>query len=261
MTDAVCGFAKLIRAAWTRRLSYAVRTKRRLLVTRALDPSAHPTLLSHAKVTRSSSATASLIRRIAPIMHRRLALGRCSATDADSSRPGRASGPSLCWPGGAPGVPLAPFAGLLPHTGGGSFLIGPGPPACSSSRRAPIDFRRVESPLVAVGRNMRADIARRTTCAWIGFWASTPVCGPYPQASRPPAATIEPAGSFLPWAYSLSGIRAHGVHSHGLDPARIIRSRTRFETPSFRSWAHIRVFAATFFEVATTRTSLQRLSA
>jgi hypothetical protein len=42
---------------------------------------------------------------------------------------------------------VAPFAGLLPHPGGGSFLIGPGPPACSSKRRAPIDFRRVDSPL------------------------------------------------------------------------------------------------------------------
>jgi len=37
-----------------------------------------------------------------------LRLGRCSATDADSSRPGRVVGPSLGRPGGAHGVLICP---------------------------------------------------------------------------------------------------------------------------------------------------------
>jgi hypothetical protein len=147
MTDAVACFALGRRARVIAVAKRASQFQQPLTITSCSGPVGVSDLRSHAQATRSSSATASLIRRIAPIMHRRLALGRCSATDADSSRPGRASGPSLCSPGGAPGVPLAPFAGLLPRTGGGSFLIGPGPPACSSSRRAPIDFRRVDSPL------------------------------------------------------------------------------------------------------------------
>jgi len=136
--------------------------------------------------------------------------GRCSATDADSSRPGRVVGPSLGRPGGAPGVPGLPFAGLLPHTGGGSFLIGPGPPACSSSRRAPIDFRRVDSPLLRDKKENESRHCRgKITCAWIGFWALTPVCGPCPDVSAGNAPSAKPPG-IVP-ALGLSSFRHAGT--------------------------------------------------
>jgi len=163
---------------------------------------------------------------------------------------------------------VAPFAGLLPHTGGGSFLIGPGPPACSSKRRAPIDFRRVDSPLHR-RRSMRAEIfaANHVRLDWLlGF---TPVCGPHPKAPGRPVAINELRPS------SLRDRSCLGLHlSQACGHTACIRTgSTPYESsgrdgvftvlsaPSFRSWAYIRVFAATFFEVATTRTSLQRLSA
>jgi len=71
----------------------------------------------------TSSATASLIRRSKPVMHRRVPLARCSATNSEPSRPGRTSGPSLGSFGGAPGVrgSLRRFA---PAAGDRSSLIG-----------------------------------------------------------------------------------------------------------------------------------------
>jgi len=59
----------------------------------------------------------------------------------------------------------------------------------------------------------------KSACAGIGFWALTPVCGPYPDASVRLA-----AGSFLPWALPVAGFAGTGdVHSDGLDAARIIK--------------------------------------
>jgi len=73
MTDAVACFALLETNRVNAVAKRALQSQQPLTVTCALDPSAHPTLLSHAQATRSSSATASLIRRIAPVMHRRFA--------------------------------------------------------------------------------------------------------------------------------------------------------------------------------------------
>jgi len=105
---------------------------------------------------------------------------------------------------------LAPFAGLLPHTGGGSFLIGPGPPACSSSRRAPINFRRVDSPLFQTEEKHESrHYCGGITCAWIGFWALTPVCGPCPDVSAGTAPNAKPPG-IVP-ALGLSSFRDAGT--------------------------------------------------
>jgi hypothetical protein len=156
---------------------------------------------------------------------------------------------------------VAPFAGLLPHTGGGSFLIGPGPPACSSSRRAPIDFRRVDSPLLQIEKHeSRHCAANHVRLDWLlGFDSRLRSVS---RCLRRHCAKRETfPGSFLPWACPLAGMRAHGVHSDGLDPARIIRSPRRFDTPWLRSWAYIHVFNRGVLRAATTRTSLQRLSA
>jgi hypothetical protein len=78
-------------------------------------------------------------------------------------------------------------------------------------------------------------LSRRITCVWIGFWASTPVCGPHPKAPGRHVATADLSGPFLPWASPLSGMRAQSVHSDGLDPARIIKPWRRYpRRPSAR---------------------------
>jgi len=92
----------------------------------------------------TSSATASLIRRSQPVMHRRMHL-------RDVPLPARTF---AAWPirvvlpsarvGGAHGV-LAPFAGLLPRRVAGHFC--PAGPTCLFVQpHAPIDFRRVDLP-------------------------------------------------------------------------------------------------------------------
>jgi hypothetical protein len=174
-------------------------------------------------------------------MHRRLALGRCSATDADSSRPGRATGPSLLLARRRSWGSVAPFAGLLPHTGGGSFLIGPGPPACSSSRRAPIDFRRVDSPLPSEEKHESRDCAAdHVRLDWLlGFDSRLRSVSPSSAATLRP---VEPGG-IVP-ALGLSSLRYAGttsVHSNGLDPVRNHQAPTALSAPSLRSWAYIRV--------------------
>jgi hypothetical protein len=76
---------------------------------------------------------------------------------------------------------------------------------------------------------MRAEIARRITCVWIGFWALTPVCGPYPQAPPPRCGLSSLAGSFLPWACPLSGMRAQpACIQTGSTPFEIIKPRRRY---------------------------------
>jgi len=142
---------------------------------------------------------------------------------------------------------VAPFAGLLPHTGGGSFLIGPDPLACLSSRRAPIDFRRVDSPLLRCKKHESRHCAAEPRAPGLASGLRLPSAVRIPKLPVTTLRLVEPAGPFLPWAYPLSGMRAHGVHSVGLDPARIIRSRRRFDPPSHHSWAYIRVPAAAFF--------------
>jgi len=122
---------------------------------------------------------------------------------------------------------VAPFAGLLPHTGGGSFLIGPGPPACSSSRRAPIDFRRVDSPLLQKMHESRYFAADHVRLDWLlGFDSRLR------SVSPSPATTLWPfrACGIVP-ALGLSSLRCAGttsVHSDGLDPVRIIKPRRRY---------------------------------
>jgi hypothetical protein len=70
----------------------------------------------------TSSATASLIRHSPAVMHRRVPLARCSATDGEPSRPGRTSESFPLSSDGAPGV-LDTLRRLAPAAGGRPFLI------------------------------------------------------------------------------------------------------------------------------------------
>jgi hypothetical protein len=146
MTEAVACFALLETHRANAVAKRALQSQQPLTITCALDPSAHPTCWSHAQ---RSAHQAPPLRSFAE--SRRSCIAASLRTMFRYRRrliaawPSRWSFPLTTrrrsWGS------LAPFAGLLPLTGGGSFLIGPGPLACSSSRRAPIDFRRVDSPL------------------------------------------------------------------------------------------------------------------
>jgi hypothetical protein len=195
-----------------------------------IDLSAHPTLGRDQERPITSSATASLIRRSSPVMHRRFPLGRCTATGTRSSRPGRSGGSFPLTRSAALLGFMVPFAGLLPHRGGGSFLIRPGPPACSSTPRASIRFRRVGPPLQTHKKKHES----RQFCG--ESRASGLASGLHSRlrsaSSRPAASVVaddKPRRPFLPWAFaSLRYAGTTSVHSVGLDPARIIRSRRRY---------------------------------
>jgi hypothetical protein len=86
------------------------------------------------------------------------------------------------------------------------------------------------------------------TCAWIGFWALTPVCGPFPDVRAGAVPVAKPPG-IVP-ALGLSSFRHAGttsVHSDGLDPAPNRQVADALSARPFRSWAYIRVIASTFF--------------
>jgi len=59
----------------------------------------------------------------------------------------------------------------------------------------------------------------RSADDWIGFWALTPVCGPYLKALCIAALKTVPALGFA--CCRVVGTRC--VHSNGLDPVRIIK--------------------------------------
>jgi hypothetical protein len=137
----------------------------------------------------TSSATASLIRRSQPVMHRRIRL-------RDVPLPVRAF---AAWPirvvlpsvriGGAPGVSSAPFAGLLPRRVAGHFC--PAGPTCLLVQpRAPIDFRRVELPPLREQESSHSCGKSRVRSDWL--LGLTPVCGPCLQASGSHVAASTP---------------------------------------------------------------------
>jgi hypothetical protein len=120
-------------------------------------------------------------------------------------------------PGGAPGVSSTPFAGLLPHTGGGSFPIKPGPPACSSSRTPRCFF---------VGLIHRVD-RKHESGKCCGESRVIGLASGLRSRLRSVSAGFVADESFLPWAFPPSGLRA---------PPMCIRSgSTPLESPSRES--------------------------
>jgi hypothetical protein len=141
----------------------------------------------------------------------------------EPSRPGPASGPSLCSPSSAPGVHCP--SQVCSRNGWRIISDQAGPTCLFVQWRVPINFRRVG--FAAANRKMRAELAANRACDWIGFWALTPACGPCLPAldSTMPAKT--PGDRSCPGLFLLQGC-GHGsvatvdVHSDGLDTVRII---------------------------------------
>lgn len=87
----------------------------------------------------TSSATASLIRHSPAVMHRRVPLARCSATDGEPSRPGRTSESFPLSSGGAPGVPSHPSQACS-RSGWATISGRPGPHAFPPARTPRLIF-------------------------------------------------------------------------------------------------------------------------
>jgi len=125
------------------------------------------------------------------------------------SRPGGSTGPLTRSPGGAHGVLLTSFAGLLPLAGGRDVSAAPGPRVVPASSPAPIDFRRGDpNPSSRRGALANAPCGGRTGqvggAVAFDFWAS------FPFAVRSAAHNNEP---ILPWALPLAGLSGDAIRA------------------------------------------------
>jgi len=155
-----------------------------------------------------SSASASNIRRPTSIMHRGMLFSRCSATDSSLR--------GLARRGSFPLVRRATLMGftstlrrLAPASGERTFLLA----------RAHVPIRLNRSPrFVFIGFSVVSKRETETRAIGIGFWALTPVCGPYPAAI-----VSSPRDRSCHGLCLLQGCGHIEVHSDGLDPARIAK--------------------------------------
>jgi len=185
----------------------------------------------------TSSATASLIRRSQPVMHRRMLL-------RDVPLPARAF---AAWPirvvlpsariGGAHGV-LAPFAGLLPRRVTGHFC--PAGPTCLFVQpHAPIDFRRVDLPSLREheSRDWR-QIARAPGLA-SGLRSRLRSVSPRVRQTAMSASTPEDRSCL--GLCLLQGFRARTCAFGRARPRPDHPTPRTFLMPFIRSWAYIRL--------------------
>jgi len=132
----------------------------------------------------TSSATASLIRRSQPVMHRRTLLARCSATVSSLRGLADPNGPSLLLGSAAlMGFNQRPSQ-VCSRSGCPIISDRPGPRACSSGR-AP-RFILVGSICRRLGNNKGRNCGGTSRVRSDWLLGLTPVCGPYPQASGEP---------------------------------------------------------------------------
>jgi hypothetical protein len=178
----------------------------------------------------TSSATASLIRRSQPVMHRRTLLARCSATVSSLRGLADPNGPSLLLGSAAlMGFNQRPSQ-VCSRSGCPIISDQPGPRACSSGRAPRFIF--VGSICRRLGNNKGRNCGGTSRVRSDWLLGLTPVCGPCLQASGSHVAASTPEDRSC-LGLCLSQGCGHGlVQPAGLDPVRIIQLQGLSSCPS-----------------------------